>query len=245
MYENLVIVIGRGHSGTRAIAKGLHASGVYMGSVFNGDPLDYVWEGCDIIKQINNMSKNSIYLGEYEWDFSKFVKDDIPVEFINSLEQYLEPIFKSENVLKGWKLPEFNLVYPYLVRIFPEAKFIHWVRHPLDNILKPHTTDKMKNIDFERKGMYFNRAISWKYQWNIVEKTPKPKNFLRLKLEDYVANPKSTEKKLTAFLGIPLKMPPTKKEVVGRWGESDLKLDHIIEFLKTELIFYEHSKLYL
>lgn len=245
MYENLVIVIGRGHSGTRAIAKALYNSGVYMGPVSNGDPLDYVWDGCRIIGTINQMSKNSVYLGDYDWDFSKFVNEDIPVSFVEAMEEYLAPILSHESQYKGWKLPEFNLVYPYLTRLYPDAKFIHWVRHPLDNILKPHTTDKMKNIAFERKGLFFNRAVSWKYQWNIVEKTPKPKKFIRLKLEDYVNNPKATEKQLTEFLGMPIKMPPTKKEVVGRWGESDLVFEPIIELLKTELIFYEHSKLYL
>lgn len=31
----MIIIIGRGHSGTRAISQTLYASGVYMGRLFN------------------------------------------------------------------------------------------------------------------------------------------------------------------------------------------------------------------
>jgi hypothetical protein len=52
-HAKLVTVIGRGHSGTRAIAQPLYASGVYMGSMVNdsGDllPARNMHDACRVL----------------------------------------------------------------------------------------------------------------------------------------------------------------------------------------------------
>ena len=59
--ENLITVIGRGHSGTRAISHTLYASGVYMGSQINpsGDkiPPFAMYDACRVMAKICQMER--------------------------------------------------------------------------------------------------------------------------------------------------------------------------------------------
>ena len=68
----LVTIIGRGHSGTRAISHTLTASGVYMGEPLNvsGDllPPDAMYEACRV------MARHVVHLGGMRWDFSRHNK---------------------------------------------------------------------------------------------------------------------------------------------------------------------------
>ena len=52
--------------------------------------------------------------------------------------------------LKGWKIPETTLVYPWIQRLFPETKFIFWVRIRRDCIMGAHLTDNLHDwgIDY-------------------------------------------------------------------------------------------------
>ena len=64
----LVPVIGRGHSGTRAMSRTLAESGVYMGAQLNGSsdliPPDDLYEACRV------MAKHVVHKGGLNWDFS-------------------------------------------------------------------------------------------------------------------------------------------------------------------------------
>jgi len=46
--------------------------------------------------------------------------------------------------VKGWKIPETTLVFPWIRRIFPEIRYIFWVRDPRDSILGGHLTDDLR-----------------------------------------------------------------------------------------------------
>ncbi|MCY4605170.1 MAG: hypothetical protein OXE49_13140, partial [Gemmatimonadetes bacterium] len=63
---SIVTVIGRGHSGTRAIAHTLYASGVFMGNTLNrsGDkvPPHALYDACRV------MAKYVKWKGGLEWD---------------------------------------------------------------------------------------------------------------------------------------------------------------------------------
>ena len=64
----MITVIGRGHSGTRAISHTLSASGVEMGAELNesGDliPPGEMYEACRV------MARSVKHLGGLNWDFS-------------------------------------------------------------------------------------------------------------------------------------------------------------------------------
>ncbi len=99
---SIITVIGRGHSGTRAIAHTLYASGVYMGELMNptGDlvPPDKLYEACRM------MARQVRWKGGLEWEFERLHTLDIEPEFVRTLESYLERILKTNLPNKGWKL---------------------------------------------------------------------------------------------------------------------------------------------
>ena len=141
---SLITVIGRGHSGTRAISHTLSQSGVYMGNTLNksGDllPPDDMYEACRV------MAKYVKWKGGLDWDFSKLHTMKIDPRFTKLVESYLSSVLSSPAIRKGWKLPETTLIFPWIVRMFPDAHYINWVRDPRDCILGRHLTDERLQV---------------------------------------------------------------------------------------------------
>jgi hypothetical protein len=214
----LITIIGRGHSGTRAISHTLQVSGVFMGGLLNesGDmlPPDDLYEACRV------MAKYVVYKGGLEWDFAQLHSMPIDPAFTRLVESYLAQVLDRKTGYKGWKLPETTLIYPWIVRMFPEARFIHWVRDPRDCILGAHLTDDLADfgVPYDRtEDVRLRRAISWKYQREIVKATPVPQYTTRVRFEDFVLCQEETLKQLETFLGIPLARIIVRPEVIGRW----------------------------
>ena len=134
----MITVIGRGHSGTRVVSHTLSASGVYMGEPLNasGDlvPPDDMYEACRVI------GRHVVHRGGLDWDFAKLHTMPIDPAFTRLIESYLASVLAGAGPLKGWKIPETTLALPWIVRLFPEAHYIFWVRNPRDCILGPHVT---------------------------------------------------------------------------------------------------------
>ena len=216
---SLITVIGRGHSGTRAISHTLYASGVMMGKLLNrsGDkmPPEEMYDACRV------MSKRIKWNGDLSWDFSDLHTGEIDPEWDRLVESYLADILndkRSEHI--GWKLPETTLVYPWIVRKFPDAKYIHWIRDPRDSILSRHRTDDLADFDIpypKTDDLRERRAISWAYQYELMKSTPAPKNMITVKFEDFVLHQEETLQRLEAFLGIPLARIIVRKDPIGRW----------------------------
>jgi len=222
----LVTIIGRGHSGTRAISHTLSASGVFMGEPLNesGDllPPEAMYDACRVL------ARSVEWRGGLEWDWSALHSGDIPAEFTDLLRTYLTSVQGSAAPNKGWKIPETTLVFPWIVRLFPEIKYVFWVRNPRDCILGRHLTDDLTNFgipypptDDER----LRRAISWKYQHDLVRATPKPAHWIEVRFEDFVLNQAATLARLEDFLGLPLVTIPVKPEAVDRW-KTDGGVNH-------------------
>ena len=213
----LVTVIGRGHSGTRAMSQTLSASGVFMGDRLNvsGDlvPARAMYEAARII------ARHVRWLGGADWDFSALHATAIPDEFGAAVREYLAGTLASTARHRGWKLPETTLCYPWIRRMFPDARYIHWIRDPRDCILGGHLTD-----DLARWGVAcpptddvrLRRAYSWIYQYKLVQSVPKPEHWIEVRFEDFVLDQERTLARLEAFLGIPLARIPVRPEAVGR-----------------------------
>jgi len=230
----LVTVIGRGHGGTRAISHTLSESGVYMGAQLNPSsdlvPADDLYEACRVI------SRNVVHLGGVQWDFSKLHTMPIDPEFTRLVESYLSSVLSSDAVNKGWKLPETVLTYPWIIRMFPEAYYIHWTRDPRDSILGGHVTDDLSDFDIpydHTEDIRMRRAISWKYQREIVKATPPPAHTIDIRFEDFVLDQDATLDKTERFLGIPLAKIEVRPEAVGRW-KTDPGV-HDFDFLKEDM----------
>lgn len=219
---SMITVIGRGHSGTRAISHTLSQSGVYMGSQLNvsGDllPPDDLYEACRV------MGRHVVYKGGVEWDFSKLHSMPIDPAFIRLVESFLSSVLSNNTSKKGWKLPETTLIYPWIIRMFPEIKYIMWVRDPRDSILGGHITDDLSDFGVpytKTDDIRERRAISWKYQREIVKATPAPKANIEIRFEDFVLKQEETLSVLERFLGFPLVKIPVRLNSIGRWKTDE------------------------
>lgn len=236
----MVTVIGRGHSGTRAISHTLVESGVYMGAELNGSG-DLVPPG-DLYEACRVMARHVRHPGGLEWDFAKLHTMEIDPGFTRLVESYLASVLASDAEHRGWKLPETTLVYPCIARMFPEIRYIYWVRDPRDCILRGHGTDDLANfgVPYDRTDdLRLRRAISWKYQSEIYKATPRPEHLIAIRFEDFVLRQDATLARLEAFLGIPLAKVPVKPEAVGRWRSDEGR--HDFDFLREELLEYGYD----
>lgn len=219
---SLITIIGRGHSGTRAISNTLAASGVYMGEPLNGSwdlvPPQDMYDACRVF------AKYVDWRGGLSWDWQRAFAAEPPPEFVRLIKSYLKSVLASNAEHKGWKIPETTLCFPWIHKLFPEAKYIFWIRNPRDCIIGNHVTDDMRHfgIDYpdtvdERE----RRAISWRYQYDLVKACAKPDQWIEVRLEDFVLKQDETLKRLETFLGFPLVKIPVKPEAVGRWLIDD------------------------
>jgi hypothetical protein len=237
----LVTVIGRGHSGTRAISHTLYASGVYMGACLNrsGDliPPEDMYDACRVLARYVDWN------GGLSWDFSRLHTMPIPEEFTRLIESYLASVLtehaKTPDALVGWKIPETTLVYPWIRRMFPETKFIFWIRDPRDCVLNRHITDDLSRFGIkypETEDVRLRRAISWKYQYEIVKATPKPSNWIEVRFEDFVLSQDATLARLEAYLDIPLGRIVVRPDAVARYTRDTEPND--FDFFVPALVQY-------
>lgn len=217
----MVTVIGRGHSGTRAISHTLSASGVFMGSPLNesGDllPPGAMYDACRVF------AKHVRWKGGVEWDFHAVNAMEPPQEFVDLIRGYLVSVLESPSAHKGWKIPETTLVYPWILKMFPGMKYIFWVRDPRDCILSGHLTDNLRDFGIEYEptaDVRLRRAVSWKYQYDLVKASPRAAQWIEVRFEDFVLRQEETLARLEKFLGIPLARIPVRHDAVGRWRKD-------------------------
>ncbi len=241
---SLVTIIGRGHSGTRSISHTLYASGVFMGNLLNrsGDlvPPGQMYDACRVFARYVSRADGN------EWNFDRVHEMEIPQEFTDLIYSYLGGVLAENerypNRLSGWKIPETTLIYPWIARLFPEMKYIFWIRDPRDSIINAHKTDDMADFDvpYQRtEDLRERRAISWKYQYDIVQATPKPKNWIEVRFEDFVLDHEATVHRLEEYLEIPLARIIVRPESVGRW-KTDNK-QHYFDFFEPAMQQYGYA----
>lgn len=221
----LITIIGRGHGGTRAMSHTLSASGVDMGAQLNvsGDliPPQDLYEACRV------MARHVKHLGGLRWDTERLHTMAIDPEFTRLVESYLASVLASDAEHRGWKLPETTLILPWIVRMFPDARYLYWLRDPRDSILGRHLTDDLRDFgidydatDDERE----RRAISWCYQYQLMQSTPRPKHALDVRFEEFVLRQEPTVQRIEEFLGIPLARIEVRPDSVGRWRTAEGKV---------------------
>ncbi len=108
--------------------------------------------------------------------------------------------------------------------MFPEARYIYWIRNPRDCILSRHVTDDLRKFGIEypeTEDVRLMRAISWKYQYDLMRACPRPKHALAVRFEDFVLHQEETLARLEEFLGIPLARIIVRPDAVDRWKHDD------------------------
>ncbi len=170
----------------------------------------------------------------------------IPDEFTELIHTYLHSVLeehaKTPDALVGWKIPETTLVFPWIVRMFPDTKFIFWVRDPRDCVLNRHITDDLRTfgIDYPpTDDIRLRRAISWKYQAELVKATPRPANWLEVRFEDFVLQQEATLARLEAYLGIPLGRIIVRPDAVERYRHDTEQ--HNFDFFAADLTRFGYA----
>jgi len=139
------------------------------------------------------------------------------------ISNYLVSVLESSAEHKGWKIPETTLVFPWIVRMFPEIKYIMWIRDPRGCVLGFHITDDLNDfgIQYPTTGdERVRRAISWKYQYDLIRATPKPVQWIEVRFEDFILKQAETLARLEDFLSVKLVKIPVRPETVGRWKDD-------------------------
>ena len=237
---SLITVIGRGHSGTRIMSHTLYASGVYMGDALNpsGDlvPPWHLYDACRIFARYVH------WQGGLSWDFSEALNTEIPERFTSLLYRYLRSVLSNRSEHRGWKIPETTLIYPWVARLFPETKFIFWVRNPRDGILSQHKTDDLRDFGIrypDTTDERHRRAISWKYQDDLVRATPRPSHWLEVRYEDFVLHQERELARLESYLGMKLARIVVRPERMNRF-EKD-KGTNYFDFLGSAMRAYGYE----
>jgi hypothetical protein len=215
---SMVIVVGRGHGGTRAISHTLIGSGVYMGSRVNssGDlmPAFSMYDACRIFSTKVRLN------ADLSWDFSTAMEMSPPEDFQDLVNEFASSVLRADSAHRGWKLPETVLALPWITQMFPTAKYIYWYRDPRDAILGGHLTDNLADFGVpspSTEDERTRRAISWLYQYEIMSATPRPANCVSVRFEDFVLKQEQTLQRLEIFLGYDLARVVVKHDAVGRW----------------------------
>ncbi|NVO20911.1 MAG: sulfotransferase [Bacteroidetes bacterium] len=110
-----------------------------------------------------------------------------------------ESLFPKEEIKWiGDKNPVYATYTPELLKLFPDAKFIHLIRDPRDNIIS------LKNVDFEGP---FTALLAYRWEHSARKlhyiKKKHPDKFYTIRYEDLVSEPTKYYRELCDFLSIP------------------------------------------
>ena len=129
--------------------------------------------------------------------------------------------------------------------MFPDAKYIYWLRDPRDCIISGHKTDDLSDfgIKYPRTDdIRRRRAISWKYQYELMKATPRPSHCIDVRFEDFVMNNEKSIKKLCEHTAI---SPDIKSTYQSNLSKKNIcKFSNLVmqnEIEKIERVFKEYT----
>lgn len=204
--ERPIVVMGRGHSGTRVLGWALDKLGLHMGTTDENPAADA--QDLRFTETIKEICRRTLHeparSAPHPRELRRFQKRAA------GYMKWLGPLQPGW----GWKFPETYLIGNYVEQTFPKAVYIHMVRDGRDVAFKEHSTDRpgrlgsvlLKHIDAFELPHHQRAALSWQFQLERFEefaaglKAP----LLSLKFEDLCNEPIETMKKVCDFLQVPM-----------------------------------------
>ncbi|NRB75994.1 MAG: sulfotransferase [Verrucomicrobiales bacterium] len=205
--EEVVIIMGRGHSGTRVVTRICETLGINVGAteeLKSGDTAD--------LKFTRPIKKVAIH--DIDCNFTGSRKNWLLNRFQLAAGRYYKRLQPSGTW--GWKFPETYLIGPYVHETFPKAKYVHLIRDGRDLAFKEHLTDdphrKLGRVLLNHIGVmdqphYLQAARSWEYQvkgWDAFASHLPEGKVIDFKFEDILTEPRESVERLTHFLGCPM-----------------------------------------
>ncbi len=198
-----IVLLGRGGSGTRLLSEIAQSQDIFLGNRLNqsGDSVEWV----DTIYEIG--ARRTLPSRGHRMETSKAV---------DLLRGKAKTILKQAEIKQGqswgWKLPETMLIVPDVIEAFPDAKFIHLVRHPVTSSLRrTHMTSRPDNpiglsvltAAYRDAGLdvgriktdpeYLRNAYTWLYQVKSVHQYAESfltsDRYKLVKYEDVLSDP--------------------------------------------------------
>lgn len=206
-HERPVVVMGRGHSGTRVLAWALDALGLRMGTLpekATGDAQDRRFTRCMkriAMRQIAQPAladpdpRDVARFRRRAWRFLEWI-GDAPLGW-------------------GWKFPETYLIGRLVDEVFPKARYLHMVRDGRDLAFKSHLTDDegrglgrvlLDHLGVRGQPRHVQAARSWDFQvlrFTEVEGCF-PDRVHRLTFEALCRDPLVEMEAVCRFLGLPM-----------------------------------------
>jgi hypothetical protein len=204
--QSPVVLMGRGHSGTRVLAFACAHLGLQLGvseGLATGDADDRAFT--DSVKDLCLRTFGATHPSE------------IRPRHLRAFQQAVHGYYVrlgSPRGLWGWKFPETYLVAPLVARAFPRARYVHLVRDGRDIAFKEHLTDNPrrklgKRILSRRDALglprFLQAAHSWSYQVDAFDdfrRAVAPEQVHDLRFEDLCLEPEATIEGLCRFLDV-------------------------------------------
>lgn len=200
-----VVIMGRGHSGTRVLAWLCTYLGVQLGTSTDRETAD-----ADDLKFTRRIKKIAMpLLGITREDE---VSERDRKKLIKAVDKYYNGLGQPDG-LWGWKFPETYLIAPLVRSVFPEVRMLHLVRDGRDIAFKNHLTDDpgrplgkrlLKKINALDDPHPVQAIKSWAWQVEQFEayaQTLPEDQVLTVSFEDLCNNPLETGQRVCDFLG--------------------------------------------
>ena len=201
-----VLLMGRGHSGTRVLSFACMHLGIQLGtSAATGDADDRTFT-----RTIKKIAARNLAPGAPDC-----LREKDLIRFQNAVFRYYTTI-GSPQTPWGWKFPETYLIGAYVARTFPQARYIHMVRDGRDLAFKKHLTDDperalgktlLTHINAMHLPHHLQAAMSWAFQvdqFDAFRKTLPANQVLDLTFEDICREPMAAMQDVCEFLNIPM-----------------------------------------
>lgn len=223
-----VVVMSRGHSGTRVLAWALQALGVRMGTLDHqpaGDCQDRRFTGA--IKKIA--------LGRIGVPVTTPPRPRDVRRFRRAAWRYLESLGGAEGPPWGWKFPETYLIGGVVDAVFPRGCHLHLVRDGRDVAFKAHLTDDegrrlgrriLEHLGMRGRPRHLQAARSWAFQLRRFDALrPRLEGRLhRLTFEELCRRPHETMAAVAAFIGVPM------TEACRRYLDEQVRADKVAQY---------------
>jgi len=209
--ESPVVIMTRGHSGSRVLAWALQRAGVALGAIpekKTGDIQDRRFTRRIKRLAIARLSGATSDRAT-EAQARSLLRKALPCK-----QWIAEHNPDHDTTHWGWKFPETCLIGPAVERAFPTARYIHLIRDGRDLAFKEHLTDDPARPLGKRlltaagalnDPPHLRAARSWAYQERTLREffqTLPDDRVHRVRFEEMVAEPEPTVARCCAFLGI-------------------------------------------
>lgn len=209
--QRIFFIVGRGRSGTTLLSRMLARhprlevapEGFFVMNLWrrHGRALltaDRVDDFCRDLLAENRMRTWGLDLA----DVGRRLREPPPPAYADACERVYASYAHSTRgrpgvELVGDKNPHYGLFTEHLIRLFPDARFIHVVRDPRDNVLS------YRSVPFDLQD-----SAALAYRWRryneeiLAVASRHPDNFHQLRFEDLVAHPEPSLTEVCNALGV-------------------------------------------